>query len=382
MPAAKDSKRFHVVHIVRTGSATGGMENGIINVTNGLSDDFRVSLCVLDSSETFSQRVRRPNFECRLVPKKGKGIDWSAIKRLARELKSMDADLVHSHNWGSFLYAVLAAREAGIPVIHGEHGKNPSEMEGDGFLKTWTKRILGRRLARLTSVSQAIAAEWVALGIPQDRIQWIPNGVDIERFRPRNDAAEQRRRFGLPGDGILIGSVGRLDNLKNYAVAIEALSLMPKAPISRLALLGAGPEQENLARQARNLGISDRVFLLGRHSDPENFFAALDIFVLPSKTEGMSNVVLEAMACALPVVCADLPAHREVFDAGAEGITAAPCTAENLASTLSRLVADPERRSQFGAAARKKALSRFSLARMIADYEILYGEFRSRNVQH
>lgn len=354
------------------------MENGIINVTNGLSPErFRVSLCALDSSETFSQRVQRPDFECHLVPKKGKGIDWSAIKQLARELKSMDADLVHSHNWGSFLYAVLAAKSAGIPVIHGEHGKNPNEMVGDGFLKTWTKRMLGRRLERLTTVSQAIAAEWASLGISEDKIQWIPNGVDVEKFRPRNDAVEQRRRFGLPEDGLLIGSVGRLDSLKNYGVLIEALSLMPEIPISRLALLGAGPEQENLAKRARELGIADRVFLLGRHSDPENFLAGLDIFVLPSKTEGMSNVVLEAMACGLPLICADLPAHREVFDAGAEGIAVSPCSSENLSSALSQLAVDPDGRRKLGDAARAKVLSRFSLVRMIADYASLYAEFAS-----
>ena len=373
---AGDSHRLHVVHVVRCGFAGGGMENGIINVTNGLpTEKYRVSICALDSSETFSERIRQPGFETHLLPKTGTGIDWPLVWKLSRKLKKIDADVVHSHNWSSFIYAVLAANLAGVPAIHGEHGKNPSEVDGDGKVKSWTKSMLGRRVRRVVTVSKAIAAEWGALGIPQDRIRWIHNGVDVERFRPRNDSAEQRRRFGLPQDGILIGSVGRLDALKNYQTAIEALALIPKAPVCRLALLGEGVEGANLKRRAEELGVADRVFLLGRRSDPENFLAALDIFVLPSKTEGMSNVVLEAMASGLAVVCADLPSHREVLEEGKEGLLVLPCTAENLAAALTRLVAEPAQRRPIAEAAREKIVREFSLERMVTNYEKLYAEF-------
>src|ERR1700730_6160440 len=152
----------------------------------------------------------------------------------------MDADVVHSQNWRSFIYAVLAAKLARVPVIHGEHGKNPSEVEGDGALKSWMKRTLGHRIRRVVTVSQSIAAEWEALGISRSRIRSIPNGVDVEPFRPRSDAAEQRRRFGLPENGILIGSVGRLDTLKNYSIAIKALTLTRMERVCRLVLLGEG----------------------------------------------------------------------------------------------------------------------------------------------
>jgi glycosyltransferase involved in cell wall biosynthesis len=352
------------------------MENGIINVTNGLSAErFRVSICALDSSETFSQRIRQPGFECRLVPKHGQGIDWPLVRRLAGQLRELDADLVHSHNWGTFIYAVLAAKLSGIPIVHGEHGKNPNEMDGDGALKALTKKILGRRVRCIVTVSQSIAAEWKTLGIPGERIRWIPNGVDIQRFRPRDDARQQRRRFGLPEDGFVIGSVGRLDALKNYGVAIEAISNMRNTPAPVLALLGTGVEENNLRKQAADAGIADRVFFLGRHGDPENFLAALDIFVLPSKTEGMSNVVLEAMASGLPMICADLPAHREVFEPGEEGIMLSPCRAQNLEKALSALSGDTNERRRLGVRAREKAVSRFSLSRMVADYEKLYEEF-------
>ena len=131
MSAATGVRHLHIVHVVRLGSADAGMENGIINVTNSLpADRYRVSICILDSVETFSKRIRRPDCHYHLLPKQGDGIDWGMIRRLARLLRKVDADLVHSHNWGTFLYSVLAAKLARLPIIHGEHARIPVKSEG------------------------------------------------------------------------------------------------------------------------------------------------------------------------------------------------------------------------------------------------------------
>jgi len=315
-----EPRPLHIMHVVRVGFAGGGMENGIINVTNGLSADrFRVSICALDSQETFSERIRRPDSAYYLLPKK-EGIEWMLIWRLARLLRRARVDVVHSHNWGTFLYSVLAARLAGVPIIHGEHGKNLSELNETNRPKSWAKRVLGRRVDRLVTVSQAIAAEWTGYGVPPGKIEWIPNGVDVERFHPRPEKSELRRTFGLPEGGFLIGSVGRFDPIKNYEVLIEAFArLAPRFPASCLAFLGDGPREPNLRMLADTLGVRDRVFWLGRRPDPQNFLPALDIFVLPSKSEGMSNVVLEAMASGLPVIVTDTCGAAELVHRGRSG---------------------------------------------------------------
>jgi sugar transferase (PEP-CTERM/EpsH1 system associated) len=369
-----DAQPIHVIHVVRRGFAGGGMENGIVNVANRLSPErYRVSVCALDSLETFSQRIRRSNSEYYLLPKHGEGIDWGLVWRLARLLRRRKPHLLHSHNWATFLYAVLAAKIARVPVIHGEHGKNIGELDRESRQKYWAKSILGPRVNRLVTVSQVLAAEWAGYGVPPGKIQYIPNGVDTERFRPRTDAAECRRKFGLPENGILIGSVGRMDELKNYAVLITAFANMaPEFSGMHVALLGDGPEQQKLQARAQELGVAGRVFFLGRHPDPENFLAALDIFALPSKTEGMSNVLLEAMASGLPVVCADLPCHHEVFQPDREGVVVSPCTVLTLADRLAELSRKPVLRQALGAAAREKVLASFSIARMVSDYDRLY----------
>jgi sugar transferase (PEP-CTERM/EpsH1 system associated) len=365
---------IHVMHVVRRGFAGGGMENGIVNVANRLSAErYRVSVCALDSSETFSQRIRRSDSEFHLLPKYGEGIDWGLVWRLALLLRRTKPHLLHSHNWGTFLYAVLAARLARVPVIHGEHGKNFGELGPESRPKQWSKSILGPRLNRLVTVSKVLADEWAGYGVPPDKIQHIPNGVDTERFRPRLDTAECRHKFGLPEDGILVGSVGRMDEFKNYGVLISAFaSIASEFPDMHVALLGDGPDERSLRAKTQELGVERRVFFLGRHLDSENFLAALDIFALPSKTEGMSNVLLEAMASGLPVVCDDLPCHREVFQADREGLVVSPCIAGTLAGRLAELYRNPPLRRVLGAAAREKVLSCFRIARMVSDYDRLY----------
>lgn len=372
-------QRLHILHVVRRGFAGGGLENGIVNVANRLPGDrYCISICALDSEETFSGRIRRPESEFYLLPKRGDGIDWSLIWSLARLFRRAKVDLVHSHNWGTFLYSVVAAKLARVPIIHGEHGKTQNDLQSLGMLKRQTKSLLGRRVDRLVTVSQSIADEWASYGVSRERIQWIPNGVDTERFQPRADQRECRLRFGLPEDALLIGGIGRLDALKNYEVLVTAFAkLAGQLPDLHLALLGDGPCRERLLGKAKQLGVADRVSILGWRPDPENFLAALDLFVLPSKYEGMSNVVLEAMASGLPVVCADLPAHREVFESGREGLVVSPCNAETLAEVLAELCRDPERRKSLGLAARKQVVSRFSISRMVSDYEGLYGGYAS-----
>ena len=365
------------MHVVRTGFAGGGMENGIINVANRLPDDqYKISVCALDRAETFSQRIQRRNSEYYLLPPSRSGVDSTLVWRLARLLRQSKADLIHSHNWGTFFYGMLAAKLARVRVIHSEHGKNPTEFGRESPCKRWTKSLLGSRVDRLVTVSRALAAEWNDYGVPARKILNIPNGVDVERFCPRSTNGEERRTFGLPPDGFLFGSVGRLDSLKNYELLIMSfVRIASKVPGSRLALLGEGPCRDRLKRKIDELRLNDVVYLIGRRPDPENFLRALDLFVLPSKYEGMSNVVLEAMATGLAIVCADLPSHREVLEPDREGVVVSPLTVETLAEALVGLACNRERCRELGLAAREKVVKRFSLARMVLEYEQLYASF-------
>ena len=377
------ARPLHILHVVRRGRAEGGMENGIVNVTNLLPDRHRVSICALDSEETFSLRIQRSGTEYFLLPKNGDGIDWGLVYRLARLIRSGKVDLVHSHNWGTFLYSVLAAKLAGVPIVHGEHGKNQSEVGGDGRAKRVAKRVLGRRVDQIVPVCQAIADEWIAYGVPQDRVKSIPNGVDINRFCPRPDRGACRDEFGLPESAFLVGSVGRLDELKNYEVLVQVLGKMKDdLPDIHVAILGDGPQRTMLQELAQRTGIAERVHLLGFRTRPELFLAGLDIFILPSKYEGMSNVVLEAMSTALPIVCADLRSHREIFVPGREGEIVSPCSAATFAASIDQLYRDDRRRRELGLAARARILKEFSIEQMVNSYARMYDTYMPTRPDH
>src|SRR5579883_331194 len=365
---------IHLMHVVRRGRAEGGMENGIVNVCNRLpAERYRVSICALDTEETFSNRIRRANTNFLAVPKNGRGIDWSLVVRLARIFRQNRVDLVHSHNWGTFLYAVIAAKLTGIPIVHGEHGKNIGEVEGDSRPKRVLKVVLAQLVERIVTVSQALAEEWIQYGIRREKVQCIPNGVDSDRFHPRADRERCRKEFGLPSNVFLAGGVGRLDELKNFRVFVGALGVLAKAiPDIHIALLGDGPERPQLLRIAEELGIADRTHFLGYRSQSEVFMACLDLFVLPSKSEGMSNVVLEAMSTGLPIICADLPSHREVFEPEKEGVVLNYCEAESLAAKMAEMYRQPEMRKRLGSAARARAVSQFSIGQMVSSYDLLY----------
>src|SRR4026208_309004 len=154
---------LHIMHVLRTGSADGGMENGVINVTNRLDPErFRVSICVLDHKETFSQRIQRPGVEYHLLPSASGGVEWRWIGKLARLFRETRVDIVHSHNWGTFLYCVMAAKMSGTTIVHGEHGLNFAELTEVNRVKDWTKTVLGKRIDRLVSVSPAIRSKWIS----------------------------------------------------------------------------------------------------------------------------------------------------------------------------------------------------------------------------
>ena len=141
--------KLHVMHVVRMGGIGGGMEKGLINVANRLPEEFRISLCIMDAYEEFSTRLNRPGAQFHLLPAAGGGVDWKWVSRLAALFRREKADIIHSHTWGTFAYSVLAARLAGVPIIHGEHGKNIHELNEKNRPKDWTRRILGRSVDRL-----------------------------------------------------------------------------------------------------------------------------------------------------------------------------------------------------------------------------------------
>jgi glycosyltransferase involved in cell wall biosynthesis len=211
-----------------------------------------------------------------------------------------------------------------------------------------------------------MVAELVAAGVPYSRIVHLPNGVETEEFAPRPDYALH--------DPPTVIYVGRLHPQKGIGVLLEAAARLraSEAIDFRIVLVGDGPAGEELRLQARCLGLGDGVQFAGATERVAEHLQAADIFVLPSRSEGLSNALLEAMASGLPVVATAIPGNVDVITHGRNGMLVAVDDPEALASACAGLLGDRSRREELGRAARMTVEARYSLDRVARDYLALY----------
>jgi sugar transferase (PEP-CTERM/EpsH1 system associated) len=357
---------IRVMHVVFA-LQPGGMEFGVVKLVNGLAGTrIRSSICstaaagdmrtLLHPSVRLFELRRREGNDPRLV--------WELCKLFRRERPH----IVHTHAWGTLLEGLIAARLARVPaVVHGEHGT----LQLRGYQRRIQCWAWGRA-NQLLSVSQMLSDRMAATtGFPIRRIRTIQNGVDLTRFQTIA-RADARRVLGLPSDGCLIGTVGRLVPVKDQANLLEALAILRASGLQFTAVIaGDGPLRDDLDALAAARGLTGSVRFLGHRTDVERVYAALDVFALTSKSEGMSNTILEAMASGLPVVATHVGGAAELVDDSTGRLVPAEDAAA-LAGALRELAADAELRQRMGSAGRDKAERRFGVPRMVHEYHALY----------
>lgn len=226
--------------------------------------------------------------------------------QLGWRLRQLAPNAVFLHHIGPLIYGGLARHLAGMPVtFHVEH-----DVWHYDAPRRRTLLALMERAAPMPHVAVSNhAAETIRRLLPGASVAVIPNGVDLQRFRPQSRAVA-RARFGLDIDRTIVGTAGRLVPVKGHDILVTAAASLPEH--IDVVVAGAGPERERLEALASELGISRRVRFLGHVDAIETLLPAFDVFCLPSRNEGMPRSLLEAQACGLPVVATDVGAVREV----------------------------------------------------------------------
>jgi sugar transferase (PEP-CTERM/EpsH1 system associated) len=363
--------RPHVVHVLDS-LQVGGTENGVVNLARALDGGFRQSVLAVTAGGPLAARLP-PEVAVHVLGKRP-GLDLRAVGRLAGLLRRLGPDIVHSRNWGA-LDAVVAARLARVPVvIHGEHGREAADPRGLDARRNRIRRLLSPLVTRFVAVSRDLG-RWLVdtVGIPRDKVTVICNGVDTERFA-EGDRASARRLLGLPLDTVAIGTVGRLDPVKDQLGLLEAFGALPPEVPMALVVVGEGPCRGALAERAACPDVTGRVHLLGERRDVPALLAGLDVFALPSIAEGISNTVLEAMATGLPVVATRVGGNPEMVEDGVTGALVPAGDRPALARALAAYVADPHLRQLHGKAGRQRVVEAWSLPAMAARYAALYRE--------
>jgi glycosyltransferase involved in cell wall biosynthesis len=358
---------LRILHVVQS-LGYGGMESRIARLSRGLPRDaYRVEVLSL-RAPAHGQVELAPGTPHHVFPIPP-GLHLKALWGLSRFIRAGGYDIVHTHNWASMFYGVLAAKLARRPLaVHGEHGLNRSDLDGTPWKRLWAQRLLARLADWIVPVNPPIAAhvrkEWKLDG---SRMTVIQNGVDLARFKPKPAAADTGT--------FTIGMVGRLDDVKDIGTALRAVKALidqGKGDGVRLILVGDGPMRASLEAQAKTLGIPDRVEFAGARADVEAWYGKFDVFVNASVYEGMCNTLLEALACGLPLLASAVPGNRAWLRDGVDARFFPAGDSGALAAALSALRNDPAERAAMGARNRKRAEAEFDNQGFIATYAGFY----------
>lgn len=305
----------------------------------------------------------------------------AAWRRLRARVRRGDYDLVQSqHEKSDLLCALLPRGPAATRRI--------SSRRDTGFQKSWRLRLaataLNHRFDAVTAPAQAVLAEVARRegGLRGARIA-IPNGVDPARFHPLPPQARSagRAALGLAPDEFAFACVARLVEVKRHGDLLHAFARLGSGALRpRLLLLGDGPLRRTLERQARDAGIDGRVDFLGERADVAALLPLCDAFVLASRTEGMSNAAIEAMACGLPVVATAVGGQPELLEDGVTGLLVPPRSPARLGFALEQLLHAPARSHRMGRLGRERVLQSFSLASMVKAHDALYASLRAQDL--
>ncbi|MGE5525978.1 MAG: TIGR03088 family PEP-CTERM/XrtA system glycosyltransferase [Rhodospirillaceae bacterium] len=358
-----------IVHVIYR-LDVGGLENGVVNLINHMPHDrFRHAIVSLTGASDFRRRIQRADVPVYCLHKPPGNSVRTQI-RLWRILRALRPDIVHTRNLAA-LECTVAAALAGCRVrIHGEHGRDMDDLNGANRRQQRIRHLFRPLVHRYVAVSADLARYLTtAVGVAGRRVVQIYNGVDTERFRARSPNANR--------DEFVIGTVLRMEAVKDPLNLVRAFLLLrdmlPRQRVSlRLAMAGDGALRKEALALLMRAGAADAAWLPGICDDVPRFMHDLDVFVLPSLAEGISNTVLEAMAAGLPVVATRVGGNPELVDEGTTGMLVPAGDSRALAEAIARYVEDRDMAVRHGAAARRLAEQRFGLHVMVHKYLELY----------
>ena len=358
----------------------GGLENGVVNLINTIpAERYRHAIISLTEYTDFRFRIRRQDVEYYALHKRP-GKDFGAYVRLWRLLRRLRPDIVHTRNLPA-LDSQLPAALAGVRCrIHGEHGWDMIDLDGTNWKYNLLRRSLRPLVHRYIPLSLDLE-NWLQqrIGVTPEKITRIYNGVDTRLFHPAPTREPLPDANFAPAGTMVIGTVGRMQTVKDQLTLVRAfLHLLKTVPGAgeklRLVLIGDGPLRAQAAAMLAAENAGALAWLAGSRDDVPRLLRGLDVFVLPSLAEGISNTILEAMACGLPVVATRVGGNPELVIEGETGLLVSAADPVTLADAVGNYLHDPALARRHGRAGRERVERQFSLHAMVQRYLAVYDE--------
>ncbi|MEE8466961.1 MAG: glycosyltransferase [Planctomycetota bacterium] len=355
---------MRIVHVDPERSCSGG-EVQVFLLMEGLRErGHACSLACVPDGAPEREALER-GFETFAIPMRS-DLDLFAVPRLRRAIQTAQADLVHLHTGRANWLGGMAARLAGRPAI--------STRRMDRRVKrNWrTRWIYGSLVRRTAAISPAVERRLHDAGVPPDRTRLIWSSIDPAALAPAKSRESVRTELNVAPDEVLLLAAGALVPRKGLDVLLEAL---PRLSANvRLCIAGEGPEREVLEALAAASAVEGRVRLLGRREDLPDLLAACDLFVMPSRAEGLGIAALEAMAAGRAVVASRVGGLGELVLDGVTGRLVPPDDVDALSAALAALCADRGLRARYGEAGAGRIADGFRADQMVQAYEQLYRE--------
>lgn len=373
-PVAPAGRPLRLAYVIRDLRFGGGTENHLMQLFAHLDRRrFEPSLYLLRDHGELVERVRALDVPVHAGRMEGSLLSPAllpCIADFARSFRKREIDVVHTYLPRGELVGSVAARLARVPIVlcskRGCHHRRGAEAAGCRV----SNKLADRVLANAVAVKEFVADDEAC---PREKIVVIENGVDAVRFAPVADRRRFKDKLGLDPDAPVVGSITRARVRKGYEEFLCATAEVKRAhPRLQVIVVGQDTIEQAPRDLIATLGFGDDLHLLGLRNDIPDVLAAMDVFVLSSHDEGMSNAIMEAMSAGRPIVATDVGGAPEMIADGESGLLVPPKVVEPLAAAIRRFVDDPDAAEKMGQAARRTVEERYSIEVMVERYASLY----------
>ena len=348
----------------------GGTERLVVELVRRLRPELPMAVCCLDEAGSWGEGLRLEDIGVTALRRR-EGFQPQLGRAISRIAAQHGARVVHCHHYSPFVYASIARLwSPDLRIIFTEHGRL-SDAPPSAKRRT-ANRVLAHAPREVVTVSAELKQHLVAEGFPTRKVSVIYNGIDVGVVPGCDVRARVRRELGIADNAVVVGTIARLDPVKDLHTLIRAVGRQgPQRAPMVLLVIGDGSERAQLEASAREVGRGSSVRFLGHREDARDLLAACDLYANSSISEGISLTILEAMAAGLPVVATRVGGTPEIVDATC-GRLVPSRDPDALASTLAALAADGALRRTLGGKARTRVEQRFTLDRMIREYRDAY----------
>ena len=352
----------------------GGAERAAVHILNALSPErWQRSMFLFSRTGPYLDEVD-PSIQLESAAREGRSAQWRALRAFVTRTRPQV--VVSFLSYFSVLTAVRAAAVGAHVVFNQQTPMSAFLADGDyPWRRGWRRTVFNAATRRgyaaadlIVTTSQGVADDLVtAFGVRRDHIAVVPNPVDLDAVR---EAARESLdpAFERAWQAPVIVAAGRLAEAKNYPLLIDAMAILRRSIDARLFILGAGDEEAALRARIRERGLEYAITLCGFQKNPWKYIARADVFALSSHYEGFGNVLIEAMACGVPVVATVSAGTRDIVRDGVDGVLVERHQPEAFAGALASVLGDPQRRRLMAAAASESA-PRFALPRIAQIYD-------------